>query len=189
MRLFLAIEPDAHARAGLSGAIAAASAIEFALGFRWAPPENVHLTLHFLGEVGPDQARVLKDALSAPIPVPPFAITLDRFGVFPPSGPPRIVWLGVGAGAAEVVRVHTELGHRLMSLGFSIETRPFTPHLTVARAKDADRRLRRVRERLAGITVPPIEWRVAEAALVQSDLSGPRPIYTVVTRVKLAGTE
>lgn len=189
MRLFLAIEPDARARAGISDAIAAASARDLATGLRWAPPGNIHLTLHFLGEVSPDRARVLADALSAPISARPFTVTLDRFGVFPPSGPPRIVWLGVGAGAADVIRVHAELGQRLISIGFPIETRAFTPHLTVARAKDAGHRLRRVREVLAGVTVPAIGWTVVEAALIQSDPSGSRPIYTTVASVRLTADE
>ena len=185
MRQFLAIEPDARARSGIDDAIAGARAMANADGLRWTPSENVHLTLHFLGEVAPERARELADSLDTPFRIEPFLVTLDRFGVFPPSGPPRTVWLGVGQGAASVEHVHQELGRRLTSLGVAIETRRFTPHLTVARAKDGDHRLRRLRELLAEVRVPAVQWTVNEAVLVRSDLSGPRPIYTAVARMKL----
>ena len=180
MRLFFAIEPDARARAAIGHAVAdAASALgPDAAEIRWVHIDNVHLTLHFLGEVDEARARALADALRAPFDCAPFEVALDRFGVFPPAGPPRTVWLGAGKGAEETRRVYDELGRGLTALEFATESRPFTPHLTVGRVRDSSgRRVRRVRETLASVPTPAIVWLVDRETLFVSDLTGPRPRY------------
>jgi len=190
MRLFLAIDPDERARATLADVLAhAAEALgPAASALRWMTPDSVHLTLHFLGDVASDRARLLIDALKPRAAAAPFRISLDRFGAFPPSGPPRTIWLGLGAGTEDVNAVHAELGRRLTALGFASESRPFSPHLTVARVRDQHRsRVQGIRGALASIRLPPLEWTVSRALLYESDLSGPRPRYTEVGHLELEG--
>jgi 2'-5' RNA ligase len=188
MRLFLGIEPTLEARKAISDVLSQASD---ALGsassaLRWIAQENLHLTLQFLGEVQRDRLEALATSLRPRFALRPFVVSLDRFGAFPPSGPPRTVWLGLGSGVNEVREVHAEIGRRLAALKFEPEARPYSPHLTVARVRDEQRGwAAAVRSTLATIPVPVIEWQVTHASLFESDLSGPRPRYTERGRLEL----
>jgi 2'-5' RNA ligase len=87
----------------------------------------------------------------------------------------------------ELQALHRELERRLAALGFEIERRRFSPHLTVARVREhGDGRVRRLRDALAGLDVRPVGWSVGRVALIQSDLSGPRPRYTTIAHLDLA---
>ena len=98
MRLFFAIEPTEHVRVSLADVLTRAALTLGSDGaaLRWTTSENLHLTLQFLGEVERDRLGPLVGALQPGVPLRPFAVSLDRFGAFPPSGPPRTIWLGVG---------------------------------------------------------------------------------------------
>src|SRR5918994_1245775 len=74
----------------------------------WVPPERLHLTIQFIGEVPLPVAEDIESRLSSPYPFAPFELSLSGIGMFPPSGRPRDVWVGIGAGADEVQRVHLE---------------------------------------------------------------------------------
>lgn len=188
MRLFLAIEPTPDARTAISDLLSRASGMLGAssTAVRWIARDNLHLTLQFLGEVPPDRRDALVTALQPGFALRPFTVSLDRFGAFPPSGPPRTIWLGVGIGADGVREVHAELARRLARLRFEAEARPYSPHLTVARVRDEHRRrAAAVRATLASISVPPIAWQVTHASLFESDLSGPKPKYVERARLEL----
>jgi 2'-5' RNA ligase len=188
MRLFFAIEPSQAARTAIDGVLSDASGRlgPDAAALRWIAKENLHLTLQFLGEVHRDRADALVTALQPPIALRPFTVSLDRFGVFPPSGPPRTIWLGVNRGADELRQIHAELDRRLAALRFDPDGRPYSPHLTVARVRDEHRsRASAVRSTLASMAVPAVTWEVAHATLFESDLSGPKPRYTARARVDL----
>jgi RNA 2',3'-cyclic 3'-phosphodiesterase len=193
VRLFLAVEPDAAARAALAGVLAQARAAlgDAAPAVRWTLPPNIHVTLHFLGEL--DQARVanVRAALGDRLPRPAFDVETNRPGVFPPAGPPKVVWLGIGTGADALTAVHADLALRLERAGVALERRRFTPHLTVGRVRDRERgRARALRERLAGIRPDPIRWRAREVVLFRSDLSGAAPRHDPVQVLRLdAGSD
>lgn len=105
-------------------------------GIRWVPQTNLHLTVWFLGEVSDARATAVLESLKAPLPVPPFALHLTDLGAFPPSGPPRVFWLGVAEGGDELSRLHDAVGARLEPWGFRGEGRPYAAHLTLARVKE-----------------------------------------------------
>jgi 2'-5' RNA ligase len=192
MRLFFAIEPTGPVRASIIDVVArAADALgPAASALRLTAKGNLHVTLQFLGEVERPRLASLVKALQSRFALEPFTASLDRFGVFPPSGPPRTIWLGLGSGADAVRQIHAEIGRRLTALAFEQETRPYTPHLTVARLRDDRRGLgSSIRAQLTSIALPTIEWRVTHASLFESDLSGPRPEYKEQGRLELgAGT-
>ncbi len=188
MRLFLAIEPAPDARRAIGDLLSHASDTlgPSTSALRWIARDNLHLTLQFLGEVPRDRLNPLVAALQPGLTLRPFMVSLDRFGVFPPSGPPRTIWLGLGTGADEVRVIYADLAGRLAGLGFEAETRPYSPHLTVARVRDEQRRRASgVRAVLASIPVPAIAWEVTHAALFESDLSGSKPKYTERARFEL----
>jgi 2'-5' RNA ligase len=143
MRLFVAAEPSADVRRAAAGLAAqvrgALAARRLERGIRWVPEENLHLTLWFLGDVSDERAGTVLETLRASVPVPPFTLHLSGLGAFPPSGPPRVFWLGVARGGDDLVRIHDEIGCRLAPLGFEGDGRAYSAHLTLARVKEPPR--------------------------------------------------
>jgi len=107
-----------------------------ARGIRWVPQGNMHLTVWFLGEVSDARAGAVLEALQPPMAVPPFELQVAGFGAFPPSGPPRVLWMGVRRGLQALARLHEEVGARLQPWGFPPEARAYSAHLTIARIKE-----------------------------------------------------
>ncbi len=140
MRLFVAAEPSPSVRDAAARAVAELRAQLEAAGagdgLRWVPPANLHLTVWFLGEVSDARAAAVLEVLGAPLHVEPFDLRLAGFGAFPPSGAPRVLWMGVADGVAQLARAHEEIGERLAPWGFPPEGRAYSAHLTIARVKD-----------------------------------------------------
>jgi 2'-5' RNA ligase len=188
VRLFLALKPDRPAEAGLAQRLLQVQDAvgSMASSLRWTPASNVHATLHFLGEVDVARLGHLRDVLGAAIPLAAFDVEVGGPGVFPASGAPRVIWLDVGKGAGEIAAVHADIGRRLDAGGFAIETRPFSPHLTVARVPDRERgRVKALRERLETIDAAPIAWHVDCVTLFRSDLSASVPRYEPLDEIAL----
>jgi len=176
MRLFIGIElPDALKRRAAAAAARVRERVErTAPGarLRWVEPSNLHITIWFLGEVREPRVEALAAALNTPLVVRPFRLRIAGAGAFPPSGPPRAIWLGLAAGDDALLAVHTELGPRLLPLGFEPEKRPFSPHLTIARVKDVRGRDAAAMRRILIADDPVGECDVRSAALL---LSRPTP--------------
>jgi RNA 2',3'-cyclic 3'-phosphodiesterase len=187
-RSFLAVTPDETARDALAGLLAAVEreAAEAGRALRFTKAANIHLTMHFLGSLDESREAAVLTQLGEILPAAPFDVELGPLGVFPPHGPPRVFWVAVERGREALSAIHRELGRRLTAAGVAIEARPFSPHLTLARVRDGEQpRARRVAERLAGIEVAAIGWRVDRVTLYHSDLSGRAPRYHAVRDVAL----
>ncbi len=190
MRLFLAVdldEPTRRAVARLARGLADRLAASFKRGARWVEPDNLHLTVRFIGEVSDEQAARVREVVQSRLATPAFELTLGGLGVFPPGGAARVLWVGVVEGASELAALHDELEARLRALGEPPEDRPFTAHLTLARFKDLDRRqsdaLRAaIREGPGAVG----SCRVDAVTLYQSRLSPAGPTYTPLVRTPLA---
>lgn len=102
----------------------------------WTKEDNWHLTLYFLGEIGPQMLSSVQDTLRA-VSEPGFTIQGGGAGFFPPGKKPRVVWVGLRQGAQESIRLADKIEQTLLPLGFPASSRPFRPHLTVARVKKA----------------------------------------------------
>ena len=140
MRLFIGVElPDAvkeMAAKQLDDVKQRVRKAAPSASIRWVEPANLHITLWFIGEVDEARADDLRSSLQPPFATPRFDVKLEGLGAFPPGGPPRVIWIGVTAGREPLVGLHGEIRDRLAPLGYEPEARPFSPHLTVARAKD-----------------------------------------------------
>ena len=101
----------------------------------WTKQGNWHLTLSFLGELGPEMLASVQDALDS-VAVPPFTLQASGGGFFPPGKSPRVIWIGLSQGAEECIRLAHKIEQALHPLGFPPSSRPFRPHLTVARVKN-----------------------------------------------------
>jgi 2'-5' RNA ligase len=146
MRLFIAVElpPPAKQHVAeqqemLRQRLAADAAGDLARAWRWTPSANLHLTLRFLGETSAPQQRAIEAALAAAAAAAgPFALQTGTLGAFPNLRRPSILWLNLGGGLAQLAALQERAEQAARAEGFAAETRPFTPHLTIARArKDA----------------------------------------------------
>jgi len=135
IRTFIAVEmsPSVIKRAGdLIDKLRVAAA-----EVNWVRPQQMHLTLKFLGDVPdtetPDICRVVSDVAAA---FEPFEVTFRGIGAFPNSREPRTLWIGIEDGAEELKRLAAALEDALKTeLGYAKEQRGFHPHLTIGRVK------------------------------------------------------
>src|SRR6266436_185964 len=104
---------------------------------KWVEPENMHLTLLFLGEV--DQRDLVPICRAVEIAAqerPAFPLAIAGAGAFPNLRRPRILWVGVGQGVQEVCGLHDAIETPLLELGcYRREERKYTPHVTLGRVK------------------------------------------------------
>jgi 2'-5' RNA ligase len=182
------VAPDDAARAALESLLGEIghAVPDAARALRWTPVPNIHLTLHFLGNLDDARQAAIRSQLNDPVAIAPFELTLGELGTFPPSGPPRILWIAVRDGRQQLIAIHHDLGVRVRTAGLHVEDRPFSPHLTLARVRDAERHgARRLASGLNRVQIPRIEWHVRDVTLYYSDLSGPAPRYEAVQHVAL----
>ena len=100
-------------------------------GVRPVRPAQLHLTLHFLGDVEDDVCGTLRDALAG-VHGDLFRLSIQGTGVFPPRGRPSVLWAGV-VDLDALVALHAAIGAAVESCGLEIERRPYVPHVTLAR--------------------------------------------------------
>ena len=190
MRLFVAATLDPAARDAVAGAIDRARRLQvFPTGsVRWTEPRNLHLTLQFLGERSADTAAAVAAALGAAGSRPPFRAALGPAGLFPAHGPPRVLWLGIGEGGAELAVLRQAVGRCLAPLGCPPDGRPYRAHLTVGRLRPGRPPARRALEaELGAIVLPPTAWLVDRVVPMESRLSAAGAEYRIVSEVKLGG--
>ena len=158
-------------------------------GGRIVPPENLHVTLAFLGHT-PDERLddVVAAAREAAALVPPFVLSFDRAGRFPERGRPRVVWLGMADGEANVVELGSAASAGLRKRALDFEDRPLAPHLTLARVADdaSAAEAKTVGAALEGLAIERLRFGVTEIAVVQSVLSPKGARYTALATVPLA---
>ena len=175
MRLFLALPLP------LDVATVAAALLPDLPGLRRVRPELLHITLAFLGAVEAERlAEVAAASATAAATQARFVITLDRAGRFPEGGAPRVVWLGMGAGATESANLAIAIRAALAARGLPFDDKPYRPHLTLARVKpDADRPTARGIAAAAERMRPSALQFTADAiVLFESALSPKGPRYT-----------
>ena len=149
-------------------------------GLRTVRAEGLHLTLHFFGEVDEGGVRRLVELWRDPnLGGPVLAVSFGSLGRFPERGSPRVIWIGIGDGAARVCDFQRALESRIAALGFREDPKGFSPHVTLARAgappppPDA----------LEGFAAPRLDFAFGECVLFQSIL-GPRgPTYVPLSTV------
>jgi len=102
----------------------------------WSPVENLHITTKFIGEWPEPRIDEMKRTLSAVAPLAGFEIEVRGLGWFPNPRHPRVFWVGVEGGQPlQALARATE--QAVAGLGVPVEQRPYSPHLTLARIKDA----------------------------------------------------
>ena len=191
MRLFAAIDLDETARAAAaeSGRVLATrlGRVHPPVPVRWVAPEQLHFTLRFLGEVSAGRAEALRRAVGAPWETRAFAASLAGVDVFPLSGAPRVIWLGVDKGREQMAALKTELDRRLAGVGFEPVTKPFRAHLTLGRIKrQAGTAASVPRDVLSAFRPQTARWMVERVTLYESRVSSRGATYHVAESAMLS---
>lgn len=134
MRLFVALDLPERVRQALADLIANLKPKSKSRGARWTQPENLHITLKFIGHVGNEKLSPIQSALSWIRAAQPVELHFHGMGFFPNEHHPRAFWCGI-AGSPNLAELAADIDRALVPLGIEAETRPFTPHLTLARFK------------------------------------------------------
>ncbi len=129
-RLFVALLPSEPARAALASLAGGPARA------RWTPPEQLHLTLRFIGDVSDTELQRVREALAA-VQVGPFPLGVEGVGRFPPRGRPGVVWAGVGTAHPFLLRLRQQVDDRLLASGVPFALTPFAPHFTIGRVRES----------------------------------------------------
>ncbi len=106
-------------------------------GVRWVKPENIHLTLKFLGETEEKKVEVIKEAIDyACTGFRPFSISYGGAGVFPNERKARVLWVGPKEGLESLGDLAGNLEEKMAAVGYKKEKRSFHPHLTIGRLRN-----------------------------------------------------
>lgn len=177
MRLFIAVELDEGLRSKIEDLQKQID--EEAL--KLVEPENLHVTLKFIGEVPDEKAGEIAEKLKA-VKMPPFEMKIGGIGVFPDMNYIRIVWVGLEGALAELAG---KVENALEGLEYVKKSRyPFSGHLTIARVK---RKPRYLAQKLQGLPAAGIGvQKVDRFFLIKSTLTPEGPVYERVAEFRLA---
>jgi RNA 2',3'-cyclic 3'-phosphodiesterase len=192
MRLFVGIEISPAVVSAATELIAELRAASAKLAPRsriaWVTAERLHITVRFIGHVDEARADKIRAVLAPPLTLDPFDLTIAGVSTFPPKGLPRVVWAGLTGGSAELSEIESTVSERLVRAGVPREQRPYNPHLTLARVRDA-----------AGLRPASFAGGFGEIGLgstsvdaitlFESRLSPKGPTYAALARTLLVGTE
>ena len=135
VRSFIAIELPDELKLGLTQ-LQARLKLDKQPGVKWVEPYSIHLTLKFLGSVPIDRigdiVRAIEEAAQG---IPPFHLEVGNLGVFPNLRRVQVAWVGISGQLDKLGQLQQGIESNLARLGFAPESRPFTPHLTLARLR------------------------------------------------------
>ncbi|MGI6638979.1 MAG: RNA 2',3'-cyclic phosphodiesterase [Desulfobulbus sp.] len=127
-RLFVALDPPAQVRDELTALCTGLPDV------RWTPPEQLHLTLCFIGEVSSNSFLDIQEALQE-VTSSAFTLKLKGLGLFPPRRTPRVLWTGVQTSSI-LTGLQRKVTTQLRHSGITLEKRKFIPHITLARLQE-----------------------------------------------------
>ena len=136
IRAFIAIELPDPVKKNLSFIINSLRPSEHPC-VKWVSPQGIHLTLKFLGNIAPDLVPRIADAIAqAARGTPPLKLQVGGLGCFPNLHRPRVIWVAVTGDVEPLITLQRGIDQALLPLGFAIEKRPFSPHLTLGRLRE-----------------------------------------------------
>ena len=181
-RAFIAIDLPESVHSFLSEAQEALKLYGF--GVKWVRPQNIHLTLKFLGNTATaDTDKIVAAMTLAANNCPVVSLAAKGIGVFPDARRPRVIWVGLGGQLEILANLQQTLDAHLADLGFPRETRAFKSHLTLGRVKGkiASARMKAAIDKLKEFESEPFE--INQVILFKSELRSSGAVYTKVDRV------
>jgi len=136
VRSFIAIELPDELKLELSQLVAKLKSGEQSW-VKWADPYGIHLTLKFLGNVAVNMLSDITGAIEKAVQgIAPFHLEVKELGVFPNLRRVQVAWVGISGEVDKLSQLQQRIESNLAPLGFTPESRPFVPHLTLARLRD-----------------------------------------------------
>jgi len=186
MRAFIAIDLPAEIKAALAKI---QNRLKTSLPkINWVKPENLHLSLKFLGDISLNQLedirQVIEEITKTACPV---QIKLETPGVFPSPALAKIIWLGTEQLPDRLKQLVEELDSKLCQIGFAREKRPFQAHITIGRIKhniitaDLKKELGLLEKELDNLD---LSFTLPGLTLFQSVLGRQGPTYSILSEVK-----
>jgi len=153
---------------------------------KWVLPEQLHVTLKFLGEITELQRQAVEAMLRKMAePEAPFQLSLEGVGAFPSIHAPRVIWVGIRAGKERVERIAHAIEREGERIRLQKDERPFAAHVTLGRVR-SPQRLKPLADQLQAVVWQPLApWRVESLTLYESRLSSSGPSYTVLADAPL----
>ncbi len=181
-RLFIAISLPADVKMALQHSIDLLQQQISNKTVRWVKPDNIHLTLRFLGDTAVSKIPQLTAALDELNAVQQsFSLQLNQLGCFPNKKHPRVLWVGLQGEIRQLIALKQAVDHTLQQVDYPLETRKYNPHLTIGRVKDSAK-LGRMKW---GGDVAPQLFSVTAVTLYQSELTPNGAIYTKLHTIQL----
>ena len=153
---------------------------------RWVKPQNIHLTLAFLGDLPIEKLPPLKSALDGSIPgMEPFELEAAGTGFFGRPSRPRVVWAGI-ADCPPLMQLQQRTVYALQRANIDFDAKPFSPHLTLGRVKALDHHTESLLAKLEKYKDEPVgQAHIGAVQLIQSELKSGGAEYNVLHRVPL----
>ena len=156
---------------------------------RWVRPQGIHLTLKFLGEITASGVDAVSEAMAdACVAHASFSLSVHGLGCFPSLRRPRVLWVGVEEPTGVLAALQRDVERALVPLGFSPETWPFSPHLTLGRLKEGARgQIEALGQVVSQAKARVGEMPVTAVHLMRSDLLPGGAVYTSLSVARLGG--
>jgi len=185
MRCFIAIELDEQIKHQLTVAQDLFRQLDGKIS--WVKPEQMHLTIKFLGSLPESKIADISEAMKTAISkthIKPFEFTIEGLGAFPQRGAPRVLWAGVTL-TKKKKKLHKSIDAELSLLEIPPDEREFTPHLTLARIRNkiSPQACRNIIENNAGF-IAGVQ-RVEHVILFASELKPTGAVYTPLAKANL----
>jgi RNA 2',3'-cyclic 3'-phosphodiesterase len=186
MRLFVALEIPSTARENLAALLKSLGRVSPQT--RWARPENLHVTLKFIGEVPQTRLAAIRGALASVRSGQPVTLDFRGLGFFPNEKHPRVFWAGIEA-SPNLKMLAADIEKAAERLGLPREQRPFSPHLTLARfaPPGLPEKLRSAIQENAGREFGAL--RTSQFHLIESKLKSSGAEYTTLERFAFVAAE
>lgn len=187
LRTFIAVEVSAEVRG--RGEILVNRLRKTGINATWTKPENMHLTLKFLGDTDETLIpEVCRRVATAATPHAPIQLTFSSAGAFPSVDRPRAAWLGVGQGAEPLINLHASIEESLLDMRIPRERRRFKPHLTVGRIREGGSKAEELTKLLEkNADFDGKSCNIDEVLVFASYLEKSGPTYQVLARAPLEG--
>lgn len=188
MRLFVAVNFPFEIKKSIGSFIQDLRKVKADL--KWVEPDNLHLTVQFLGNVSEEQVADVVEALKrAAAGVAPFTLKLSGAGVFPTRERPRVFWVGAAGETDKLLELSRRVQRELKGLGFDPGKNKFSPHLTIARLRSPagfsdvmERAEKAAENKVFGSA------KISTVDLMLSELGPKGPKYYTLARAPLGGT-
>lgn len=176
MRVFISIEIDSEIKKKLSEYMSMLK--RTGADVKWISPENIHLTLKFIGNIEKDSLidlnKIINDAVSC---TGPFSISIGNIGAFPSLKKPRVVFVCVQEKGNDLLQIYEKLNKGVERLGIVKESKKYVGHITLGRVK-SQKNISKLKEMLNSERECCFGFeKVTSLSLIQSKLTPTGPIY------------